>query len=153
MARRVTTDTSELRAFAADMREIPARLERHIYDVVKRGAQNIKDEMRSEMGKSKHFGMVAPSIDYDITVRSAFGVGSYEAEIGPNKDVRVPSRKTKQRKSANEHEFKGTTASLAQFAYFGTATRPGTVQDPQVALDNEAPKFEAALGALLDGIL
>jgi hypothetical protein len=69
-----------------------------------------------------------------VNVRTAFGTGSYEAEVGPNKD-RAPS------------------ASLAQFAYFGDASRSGTVTDPQLALEAEEPKFVAQLEKLLDGLI
>lgn len=131
---RVTTDTSEVRALAADLRAIPEKLGRHIYPVIEKAAANVKADMQAEMSKSAHFKQVARSIDYDVNVRSAFGTGSYEAEVGPNKD-RAPS------------------ASLAHFAYFGDASRPGTVADPQLALEAEEPKFVAAVEDLLDGLI
>jgi len=130
----VTTDTSELRGLAADLRAIPEELSRHIYPIVEKAGANVKAKLRDEMSKSTHFRQVAPSIDYDVNVRSGFGVGSYEVEIGPNKE-RAP------------------VASLALFAYFGDANRSGTVQDPQVALDEETPRFVAELENLLDGLL
>lgn len=130
MTVRVTTDTSEARALAADMQALPEVLNRHVVKIVERGALNIKNAMIADMAASTHFRQVAPSIDYDVVEANVFGVGVIEGRIGPNKERRP-------------------AAALAQFAYFGDANRGGTVRDPQEALDDEAPRFYNELEALI----
>lgn len=123
-------DTSELRTFAVEMIAVPVELQRHALPVVKRGAQNIKDDMVAAAANSTHFRKpLAPSISYDIEVTD----GGFEAEIGPDKE-------------------RGGGA-LANIAYYGDSLGAGSVEDPQKALDREAPKFEAAIDNFLDGIL
>lgn len=130
---KVELDTSELRALAADMRAVPEHLGRHVAPVVKHGAQNIKDDMVSAMRGSSHFKSLARSISYDTHQTSFAGDGVYEAEIGP------------------DHERGG---ALANIAYFGASRGGGgRVEDPQVALDRELPKFEQAMGDLLEDLL
>lgn len=127
---RVTADTSELRAFAADMQRLPEVLNRHVSKIVERGSLNIKNTMVADMAASTHFRQVAPSIDYEVVEANVFGVGVIEGRTGPNK-ARRPA------------------AALAQFAYYGDATRGGTVRDPQEVLDAEAPRFLSELERLM----
>lgn len=127
-------DSSELRALGADMRAIPESLARHVVPVVLKGALNVKESMRRDMEASTHFKGVARSIGFDVRQTSFAGTGAVEAEIGPSADS-------------------GSPGNLANVAYFGTSRGGGTVRDPQAALDDEAPKFEAALGALLEDLL
>lgn len=116
----VTIDVSEVRTLAADMRAVDRRLARHIIPAVDHAAVNVKGDMRDAASRSRHFRM-ANSISYDKT-------DPYEAEIGP---------------------VKGGAGSLANIAYFGGANGGGgTVEDPQAALDREAPKFERSLADL-----
>lgn len=131
----ITIDTSEVRTLAADMRAVDSRLARHVIPVVEKGAHNIKADMRSAASASRHF-KIAQSISYDM----AHPAGAIEAEVGPTL---------------------GGAGSLAGIAYFGGSgwsgrKNPGkgwqqgpgggrTVEDPQAALDREAPKFERAL--------
>jgi len=130
---KIEFDTSELNAFAADLTQAPAELDGKILPVVEKGALNIKNQLVSEMRSSKHFKGVAGGISYDIHGGQMFGRGVIEAEIGPTK---------------------GSPGSLANIAYFGGARGGGgTVPDPQGALDAEIPKFEQALGDLIEGLL
>lgn len=122
MAGGVSIDASEVRELAADMRQVHSRLSQHVRPVVEKGALNIKNDLQAEMRKSRHFGVVAPAISYDIE-----GGDKYEAEIGPTK---------------------GSPGSLANIAYFGTSRGGGTVEDPSGALEREAPKFADALADL-----
>lgn len=130
---KVTFDASEVRAFAADLRAVPEQLARHTYDVVERGANNIKREIAANFERTKYFKKVAPAVGYDIRTRSFGGDGVIEAEIGPRR---------------------GHAGSLAHLAIEGSPSNPeANVPDPQVALDNEAPKFSSALEKLMGELL
>lgn len=107
-------DASEVRQFAADLRQVPNVARRDIRAVIEKGANNIKNQLRVEMSGSTHFGQVAPAISYDMLDRA----GGVEAEIGP---------------------VKGSPGSLANIAYFGTSRGGGTVPDPEGALHVEVP--------------
>ena len=124
---RIEIDMSEVREFAADLRQVDSRLARHVKPVVKRGATNIKDQMVEEMKSSAWFAPVARGISYDLVD------DGYTAEIGP---TRGP----------------GQVGSLANIAYFGGGVQPGggTVPDPRGALDAEVPRFQKALADLAE---
>ena len=107
-------DSSEVRRFAADLRQLPSVARRDVRAVLEKGANNIKNQLRAEMLGSTHFGQIAPAISYDILERA----GGVEAEIGP---------------------VKGSPGSLANIAYFGTSRGGGTVADPEGALTAEVP--------------
>ena len=118
---RIEIDTSEVRTFAADMRQVDSRLARHVKPIIKRGAQNIKNQLVEEMRSSRHFRGVAPGISYDLVD------DGYTAEIGPTR---------------------GKPGSLANVAYFGTSRGGGTVRNPEYALAEEIPGFQQALADL-----
>lgn len=120
----VTVDNHEFREYAATLDAAAASVSRGVQQVVSKGALNIKTQMIAEALSSRHFKGFAPSISYDITA----GGDSVEAEIGP---------------------VKGAPGSLANIAYFGTSRGGGTVADPSVALEAEAPNFEKALADLM----
>lgn len=93
--------------------------------VVKRGAQNIKDEMVNEAKGSRTLGSrLAGSISYD----SRYGVGSVAYELGPDK-----SRKG---------------GPLGNIYYFGTS-RGGGTGDLEGPMLREAPELEKHLGNLM----
>lgn len=125
-------DTSEIRALAADMRPVPDVLAKNVRAVVTKGAVNIKKEQQAAARASKHFKGFARAITFDVHGGMIFGTAVIEAEIGP---------------------VKGPPGSLANVAYFGTSRGGGTVEDPSVALDNEAPKYHAALEKLMGDLL
>lgn len=110
--------TDSLREFAADMRRAADSALPEAARIIKRGAVNIKNQMRQDAQGHRHFTRLGPSIGFDITD----GRGLV-AEIGPTKGV------------------------LAGIAYFGSS-RPGgaTVADPKIALDAEAPVVERLIG-------
>ena len=116
----VQFDDSEIRAIGADLRKAGERLSQGVRPVMHRGANNIKRQMRAEMGASRHFRGAARSIDYSMKSGMGPGGGQIEAEIGPRK---------------------GSPGSLANIAYFGTSRGGGTVPDPEGALEAEAPGF------------
>lgn len=117
-----SVDAREVRQFAGDLRAASQRVVNEVPRVVKRGAQQIKDQMREAMFASKHFKGAGKAISYDIVD------GGFEAQIGPTTG---PG---------------GVPGDLAHLAYFGGVNGGGgTVEDPQEALDAEGPKFTKAL--------
>ena len=153
---RVSLDTSELRSLAADMREVPEQLARHVYPVVERGALAIKEEVKANFERSTHFAPVAETVRYDITTRSAFGTGSIEAEVGPM-PASGSTALNDDRSDSNDPDFTeggGDASALAHIAIHGSPRGGGgNVADPLIALDHEAPKFQKALGDLLEDLL
>lgn len=121
----VSVDTSEVRAAVADLTSVDSRLRPDVAGVVKKGATNIKNDLVTEMQKSRHFKGVAPGISYDM-------VDDFDAEIGPTK---------------------GRPGSLANIAYFGTSRGGGTVEDPEQALQRELPAFEKHLGDIAEKVV
>lgn len=125
-------DTSEIRALAADMRKVPDVLAKDVRGVVVKGAVNIKNQQRAAARKSPHFKGFASAISFEMQSGMMSGVGVIEAVIGP---------------------VKGKPGSLANIAYFGTSRGGGSVEDPQVALDEEEPKFNSALEKIMGNLL
>lgn len=126
-------DASGFRMLAADFDHAGQRLAGEVRAVVVKGAVNIKKTMRDDMRRSKPFQYVAPDIDFDVNEDR----DSIEAEVG-----------------AVIGRGKGHAGGLAHIAYFGAPKGGGgTVRDPQAALDEEAPGFNAALEALLGGLI
>lgn len=118
-------DNAELRAFAIHLDGAPKVVRREARAVVKKGATNIKTQLREEMGRSEHFKQIVPKINYDVTEVGVDGGGIIEAEIG----------------AAAEG-----AGLLENLAYFGGANGGGgTVPDPLGALIDELPKFEKAI--------
>lgn len=126
---RIDLDMSEVRDLAADMRAVDGRLARHIIPTVKRGAQNIKTEIRDNFRASGNAGFryVGGTVSYDLRTST----GEIAAEIGPVKG----------------------SGSLANVAVFGTSRGGGTVPDPAGALANEAVSFGKALADLGEDII
>lgn len=130
----VQIDASELRQLAADLTAAGSRISARVRPAVVKGAVNIKNQLRTEARGSEYFKGGAIDIDFSMTSQKVFGVGVIEAEIGPRSGP-------------------GQPGSIMNIAYFGTSKGGGTVPDPQGALDAEAPRFEQALGEILDGLL
>lgn len=120
---RVTVDTSEVRAAAADMSQVDSRLRPDVSSTVKKGANSIKNDLQAQMSGSGSFGHLARGISYDM-------VDDFEAEIGPHK--KHSGAKRPPRRGAN-------------IAYFGTSKGGGSVEDPEEALNREMPAFEEHL--------
>lgn len=122
-------DFSELRAFAAEVRNASHMAGRQIRPVVNKGALNIKNQLRDEMASSRHFKGVASAISYDLDP------DSFGAEIGPSSEG-------------------GSPGNLANIAYFGGSNGGGgTVPDPSSALEAEGPRFIEALGDAVEALL
>lgn len=122
----VEIDSSELRAFSSELGKVPAKAVTGVRPAVKKAGVNMKNQLREEMGRSKHF-RAANSISFDE------GDGGLAVEVGPEKSG---------------------AGNLANIAYFGGAHGGGgTVPDPRGALDAEVPRFEKALTDLVGEIL
>jgi hypothetical protein len=126
----VDIDITELRRFAADLNSASVRASGDVRGLVNKGALNIKNQLREEMGASGWFKGAAAAIDFDL-VASRDGL---EAQIGPSSEG-------------------GSPGNLANVAYFGTSRGGGTVPDPRGALEAEAPRFERAVDELLGRLL
>lgn len=124
----MASESSELRAFAADLRAAGSGIAARARPVVRRGGVKVKKQLRSEMGASDHFKGITPAIDFTLADTD----DAIEAEIGPRT---------------------GKPGSLANIAYFGGARGGGTVPDPKGALDVEVPHFEKALSDVLGDLL
>lgn len=125
----MSADVSQLRALVREMQTAPAEVQKGVRPVVSKGALNIKTEMQMDLASSTHFRGITFSVSYDVKLDA----GGVEAEIGPDKGREG--------------------GALANIAYFGSSRGGGTVRDPVHVLENEGPRFETALGNLLDGVL
>lgn len=120
----------ELDALARDLGKMPAHLARGVGQIVRKTALEIKKGMQADLAKSKHFGQVARSVDYDVQEFGMFGAQTFLVEVGPNAD-RAPS------------------AALAGIAYFGGANGGGgTVRDPAFHLEEQTALMEKHISDL-----
>jgi hypothetical protein len=116
-------DASEALVVAGALGRVAGSALSEVDAVVKKAAQNVKDEMAADARSSRHFRGMAGSISYD----SDYRVGEPAYEVGPDK-----SR---------------PGGSLGNIYYFGTS-RGGGSGDLEKPLRSEGPRFEAALGDL-----
>lgn len=124
-------DASQVLALAADLKAAADDLVGAIKPAIAKGALNVKNAMRDDMAASAHFRQVARTITYDARAGQTWA----EAEVGPV--------------TAGQ-----TVGDLAHIAYFGGARGGGgTVRDPQDAADDEAPRLEAAITAIIGDLL
>lgn len=124
----MAVDDAELRALAVDLQAAPKIVRSEARAVLARGAMNIKRQLISEAGRSRHF-RIARTISYDFVGTG----GALAVEVGP---------KT------------GGVGSLAGIAYFGGARGGGgTIPDPKGALEAEAPAVEKYIGDLIEKAL
>ena len=122
----VEIDASELREFSTELGKVPGKVVTGVRPAVVKAGMNMKNQLREEMDRSKHF-KASRSIDFDVSD------GGLAVEVGPSK---------------------GKPGSIANIAYFGGVNGGGgTVPDPRGALDAEAPRFEKALADLVGEIL
>ena len=122
----VEFDASELRDFSSELGRVPAKVVIGVRPAVVKAGVNMKNQLREEMDKSKHF-KASRSINFDVSD------GGLAVAVGPSK---------------------GKPGSIANIAYFGGVNGGGgTVPDPRGALEAEAPRFEKALTDLVGEIL
>lgn len=115
--------TAELRAFATNLGKVAGSAVKDVDAVLKKGAQNIKNEMQADASGSTHFKGMAGSITYD----SHYLPGRARYVIGPDKGRRG--------------------GALGNIYYFGTS-RGGGSGDIDKPLRSEEPRTMSALDAL-----
>jgi hypothetical protein len=119
----VSDGSAEFRKLANDLGKIAGNAVKDVDSVLKKGAQNVKEEMSADATDSEHFKGMAGSISYD----SRYSIGTPRYEVGPDKGRRG--------------------GALGNIAYFGTSRGGGTL-DIEKPLRNEEPRLTAALDAL-----
>ena len=148
----IQLDLRELREFEKDVSAIPGQLNRHVIPVLKRGAVQVKRQLTEDMRRSKHFARFA-TFRFEIEENP----GQYVASIFPDTDNprgrgRPYKRNFSDGRSQRPAPTKGPGAG-ANIAYFGTSRGGGSVRDPFIALQEEAPKFEQALAELVEKLI
>ena len=116
---------AELRQFATNLGKVAGSAVKDVDGVLKKGAQNIKNEMQADASASKHFKGMAGSITYD----SHYLPGRARYVIGPDKSRRG--------------------GALGNIYYFGTS-RGGGSGDIDKPLRSEEPRTMSALEALAE---
>lgn len=120
-------DASDFQRAATDLRAAGRSLDGEIRPALSKGALNVKNQLQAEARRSRHF-RIERHISYDLRTAG----GTLEAEIGP--------------------EAVGAGNLLG--AYFGWSNGGGgTLPDPKGALEAEGPRFEDAIGDILDRLL
>ena len=73
-------DTSEVREFAAKLAAAPEKKRRRVAMIVKKGAQNVKNETRADLASSGNAAFRSIPISYDMHDRGAV----VEADVAPD---------------------------------------------------------------------
>lgn len=115
-------DVSEVTGFVDSVGRVTGSATREVDAVVKKGAQNVKNEMVADASASTHFKGMAGSISYDQVAPAAY-------EVGPDKDRRG--------------------GALGNIYYFGTS-RGGGSGDIDKPVQSETPRMEQALTDLVN---
>ena len=116
---------NDARRIANNLGKIAAGAVKDVDAVMKKGAQNLKEDLISGARSSTHFKGMAGSISYDQTN----GLRTISYEVGPDKDRRG--------------------GALGNIFYFGTS-RGGGSGDLDGPVDRERPRLEKALLDLAD---
>jgi len=121
----VSGGTAELRQLATNLGKIAGSALEDVDAVLKKGVQNMKNEMQADISRSKHFKAMASAISYD----SHYLPGRARYVVGPDKSRRG--------------------GSLGNIYYFGTS-RGGGSGDIDKPLRSEEPRTLDALGKLAE---
>lgn len=113
---------------AAALDKAASRSIKNVTAVVKKGANNIKEDAIKRVSGHPHIPRYPATITYDLT----YGLGVIEAQIGPDKD-----RKT------------GALGNIIEFGTVKNAPLPHLTP----AFREEEPRFIAALEALVGDVL
>lgn len=122
----MSVDWSQVEKLADDLEVDAEEIRKKVPPVVRKGALNIKNDMRRDAAghpMSRYFPM---AINFDETN------GGLGAEIGPDKDL--------------------IQGALGNLLYFGRENTAGII-NINPPLDKEAPRFERALADVAEDIL
>lgn len=120
---------ADLMRLSADFSMVQRRARPEVMKMLKRGAQNIKDDARSNVSTHPSWRRIAPSITYEPSVLP--GAAGMRYDVG--------------------YEDRGQ-GELAGIYEFGSARRSG---NPTLvpAFEREAPRFAREADALIDRVL
>lgn len=121
-------DASDLSRLVADLGRVPGKVVPAVRGVVEHGALNVKREAADLISGHPHAPAYPKSITYDVKA----GLGSVEAEVGPDKGRRQ--------------------GALGNILEYGTS-KNAPIPHLGPSLEAEAPRFEKALGDVVDGLL
>lgn len=133
----MSIEASGFEELAADMQAAPDSLISEVGKVVSKGALNIKQQIQKDFNGSRHFGRMSPgSAPVSVRYNRKVLANSAEAEIAPFL------------------EQEGFRYLIGIAIHGGSRGGGGTVPDPLIAMQAEAPGFEQALlnlaGTVLD---
>lgn len=112
----------DLARLSADLGRVPARAVPEVSRVLKKAAQNVKDDTKANISSHPSWRHLSSTVSYDMIGLS--GAAGLSAEVG--------------------YERRGQ-GKLAGIYEFGSARRgPHPTLEP--ALEREAPKFESEMG-------
>lgn len=117
--------SDDLRDLVSTLEQASGAVAKDVAAVVKKGAQNVKEQMVRDSSGISHAPHFPGSISYDVEGDGRFG--AVEAVIGPDKNR--------------------TQGALGNILAFGTS-RNAPVFSIMNGLDQEAPRFEKALADL-----
>ena len=130
-------DTSQLKAFEAELRRSPRVVRDGVRPVIAKASLNIKNDWNDSFRQSRSFKGIAGSVSYDTKVTR----DGIEAEVGPDKSRHPGLAGPPKTRPA---------APMANIAHFGGARGGGgTVPDPQKHLDDEEPRLIKAMGDVI----
>ena len=121
-------DMSELHRLTKDLGHASGQALPVVGAVLKKAAQNIKEELATDAKESKWFRRLGKSISYD----SAYRIGHVGYDIGPDYD---------------------RGGELGAIAYFGGANGGGGTLDIDGPVRHEEPRMMAALDKALGDLL
>jgi hypothetical protein len=82
----VSDGSAEFRQLANDLGRIAGHAVKDVDEVLKKGAQNVKEEMSDDIRKSRHFvGKKGPWLESSISYDSEYRIGTPRYVIGPDK--------------------------------------------------------------------
>jgi hypothetical protein len=117
-----------LRELIVELAKAERAVPQQVREVVQKGALNIKRDWQQRWAGLSHAPSLAAAVSYDTRLA---GAGA-SAEIGPDKG-----------------KAQGALGNLLEFGSVNNAPRPGGLP----ALQAEEPRFEKAMGDIIDELL
>lgn len=122
-------DTSELRAFVADLESASGTIPTEVRAVVKKAAGNLKEDYAEQAYRSAHFRSLGRTVSYDMSGNAYYS----EAEVGPDRS-------------------RGRGAGLAGF-FLGWPNGGGGSGDLDTPLEREGAAMIEWIGRAVEGAL